>query len=303
MKPHRILFIAPTRIGDAVLASAVLRHIAATQPQAKVTIATSELSAPLYENYPLLERIIRLRKKKYSGHWIDLLREVILTRWHSVWDIRGSATAYMLFTRRRHIFRGSTEPISKLEQFAKQMHTPPLPLPMLWPGTTHRAQAESMMPEGTRYLIIAPTANWAPKQWPMDHFITLGHRLLAEGGLCHGWRPVIFSAGHERLDAIKVVEALHRYNPIDLTEGHLPLLAIYACMQRADAFIGNDSGLMHMAAASGVPTLALYGPTAHAIATFYPHGPRGRAVVEPTNIMENLTPERVAEELGVLLAA
>lgn len=302
MEPHRILFIAPTRIGDAVLASALLRHIQATDPHAKVTIATSDLSAPLFESYPLLERIIRLRKKKYSGHWIDLLREVIGTRWHAVWDVRGSATSYLLWTRHRHIFRGSTEPVSKLEQFAKQMHTAPLPLPMLWPSTANRAQAKAMLPDGARYLIIAPTANWEPKQWPMEHFIALGHRLLAEGGLCHGWRPVIFSAGHERFDAIKVVNALHPYHPVDLTEGNLPLLSIYACMQRADAFVGNDSGLMHMAAASGVPTLALYGPTAHAVATFYPHGPRGRAVVEPTNMMANLTPERVADELATLLA-
>ena len=41
----------------------------------------------------------------------------------------------------------------------------------------------------------------------------------------------------------------------------LGLLASYECLRRGAMFIGNDSGLMHLSAASGVPTLGLFGPT------------------------------------------
>lgn len=299
MNPQRILFIAPTRIGDAVLATALLRHIEAMHPQAQVTIATSELAAPLYEAYPLLERIIPLQKKKYSGHWIDLLKQVMGTRWYSVWDMRGSATSYVLRTKYRHRFRGSDAPKPKVEQYADSLHTGKLPYPGLWTSATHRADAATALPDGGKYLVLAPTANFAGKEWPMEYFIALAKQLLSENGSCSDWRPVIISAAHERPRAVKLVEALSAFRPVDLTHGTLPLLSVYACMQRAHGFIGNDSGLMHMAAAAGIPTLGLFGITPAAI--YGPYGLRTRAVIEPTKQLENLSVARVAQELAELL--
>jgi heptosyltransferase-3 len=49
-------------------------------------------------------------------------------------------------------------------------------------------------------------------------------------------------------------------NAIDLT-GKLSLPEVAACMRKLEIFIGNDSGLMHLAAASGIPTLGLFGPS------------------------------------------
>ena len=43
--------------------------------------------------------------------------------------------------------------------------------------------------------------------------------------------------------------------------GEVDLPTAYACLSRAALFIGNDSGLMHLAAASGIPTLGLFGPS------------------------------------------
>ncbi len=51
-----------------------------------------------------------------------------------------------------------------------------------------------------------------------------------------------------------------RGRTIDLT-GKVDLLTAYACLRRARLFIGNDSGLMHIAAAAGAPTLGLFGPS------------------------------------------
>lgn len=300
MEPHRILFIAPTRIGDAVLASALLRHIASQHPQARVTIATSELSAPLYEAYPLLEKLIRLQKKKFSGHWLDLLKQVLGTRWHSVWDMRGSATPFVLRTRHRHRFRGSDAPVPKVEQYAAQLRTGKLPYPGLWTNDAHRADAKAALPDGAKYLVIAPTANFAGKEWPMEYYIALGRQLLSDSGACSDWRPVIISAAHERPRALALVEALGAYRPVDLTHGTLPLLSVYACMQRAQGFIGNDSGLMHMAAAAGIPTLGLFGITPAAI--YGPYGLRTRAVIEPSKHLENLSVERVVSEFGALIS-
>jgi ADP-heptose:LPS heptosyltransferase len=63
-------------------------------------------------------------------------------------------------------------------------------------------------------------------------------------------------------------------------------------------FIGNDSGLMHLAAASGTRTLGLFGPTP--AAEYGPSGPNARAAVSPTAEMADLAVDealRVAVEL------
>ena len=62
---------------------------------------------------------------------------------------------------------------------------------------------------------------------------------------------------------------------IDLT-GQLDLVEAAACLKRAALFVGNDSGLMHMAAAAGTPTLGLFGPTDERL--YAPWGEKARIV-------------------------
>jgi ADP-heptose:LPS heptosyltransferase len=58
--------------------------------------------------------------------------------------------------------------------------------------------------------------------------------------------------------------------------GDLHLLAVYAVLTRCTLFVGNDSGLMHMAAAAGIPTVGLFGPSRDD--HYAPWGPLGRVV-------------------------
>jgi len=57
------------------------------------------------------------------------------------------------------------------------------------------------------------------------------------------------------------------------------LLTSYACLRRARLFIGNDSGLMHLAAAAGAPTVGLFGPSDDR--RYAPWGPKTRVVRGP----------------------
>jgi ADP-heptose:LPS heptosyltransferase len=57
-----------------------------------------------------------------------------------------------------------------------------------------------------------------------------------------------------------LLDTIPRTRLIDLM-GRLDVLNAYACLMRCRIFIGNDSGLMHLAAAAGIPTLGLFGPT------------------------------------------
>ncbi|MES2983761.1 MAG: glycosyltransferase family 9 protein [Pseudomonadota bacterium] len=286
-----ILFIAPTRIGDAVLAASLLRHIQQTQPDAKVTIVTSALAAPLYAGYPQLDRIIPIVKKPYNKHWLEVWKYTVGTRWDAVWDMRGSIISYVVSRRLRHTYVPPKEIAPKVVQYQKAFGLPSLPPPVLWPTAADTQAATALMADKVNYLILAPIANWAPKEWPITAFIALAELLL--NGACAGYRPVIICAGHERERAQPLLDALAAYDPLDLTNGDAPLLTIYACMERAHGFIGNDSGLMHMAAAAGIPTLGLFGPTPADV--YQPWGNTAKALRAPDNDMAQLIPEAVAQ--------
>ncbi len=74
--------------------------------------------------------------------------------------------------------------------------------------------------------------------------------------------------------------------------GKLSLPEAAACLERAALYVGNDSGLMHLAAATGTPTLGLFGPTP--VAEYAPAGQRASAVAAPDGRMSGV---EVAEAL------
>ncbi len=75
---------------------------------------------------------------------------------------------------------------------------------------------------------------------------------------------------------------------IDLV-GRLSLVEVAACLARCALFVGNDSGLMHLAAAAGAPTLGLFGPTSHE--EYAPAGVKAAAVVSTSTLMHDLSVE------------
>ena len=85
-------------------------------------------------------------------------------------------------------------------------------------------------------------------------------RLTAPTGILPGARVAVFGRDDERPMALRLLDTIPPARRIDLV-GKLDLLTASACLARCAFYVGNDSGLMHLAAASGVPTLGLFGPT------------------------------------------
>jgi ADP-heptose:LPS heptosyltransferase len=98
--------------------------------------------------------------------------------------------------------------------------------------------------------------------------------------------------------AAPVLQALP--GAIDLI-GRLSLPEIAAFLSRSSLFVGNDSGLMHLSAASGAPTLGLFGPTN--AAEYGPSGRRAAALAGPNAAMENISVDAAVEAVAGLLAS
>ena len=285
----KVLFITATRIGDAVLSTGLLQHLAQTYPQARFTVACGAVAAPLFQHAPFVEKVIpmvkgRKGRLKLGSHWRDLWTQTVGTWWHLVVDLRGSAMAYVVPTLHRRVLKSSWTERHRLYHLAQALGLDQPQNPVLWASFAHQARAAELIPDdGIKTLAIAPAANWGGKQWPAERFAEMALALTGPGGPLAGARVAVLAAPTEAHVARPVLEAIPEDRRIDLI-GQADLPTMGACLARAHLFIGNDSGLMHMAAASGCPTLGLFGPSSE---VFYgPWGPRTRALRGPRSFTD-----------------
>jgi len=125
-----------------------------------------------------------------------------------------------------------------------------------WPGlppmpyADYRPLAEVRLPQEP-YLCLMPGSTWPSKTWPREHFLALTRKARSEG-----MGVAVLGGPDER--------AICDYVAQDATHnlcGQTTLVQAAAWLAGARAALGNDSGLSHLAAACGTPTLALYGAT------------------------------------------
>jgi ADP-heptose:LPS heptosyltransferase len=267
----RILFISSTRIGDAVLSTGLLDHLLKTYPDASVTVACGPVAEGVFARMPNRAETIVLVKQRFSAHWLGLWAKVARTRWDLVVDLRGSALAWLVPARRRAVMQGGRRAGHRLLHIAGTLGLSPAPNPVAWFDVPDATRAAALLHGPGPFIALGPTANWATKVWPAERFVALFQALSAPDGPLPGACAVVLGGPgpQEAAMAAPVLESLPQ--AINLV-GRLELPEVAAVLARCALFVGNDSGLMHLSAAAGTPTLGLFGPTPAS-----EYGPRGRA--------------------------
>ena len=257
-----ILFITSNRLGDAVLSTGVLSHFVEKYPGAQITVVCGQVPAGLFDCVPGIKEIIVLKKQPYSTHWWKMWRRTIFTIWDVVVDLRNAPLSYLLFAKRQiHLGRADKQNIHRVRALGSVLgRKDNPPSPMLWTDVEHEKNGAKLMGGSEQVLVLCPTANWTGKTWPPERFIELALRLTAHDGILPKAKIAVIAHYSESEKAAPILAGLPPERTIDLV-GDLPLLSIYSCLKRAAFVVCNDSGLMHMAASSGAPTLGLFGPS------------------------------------------
>jgi heptosyltransferase-3 len=277
-----LLFITATRLGDAVLSTGVLAWFLHRYQGHPVHIACGAVAAPLFEAVPNLKKIHVMQKAPLWGHWRTLLADCWGTQWAAVIDLRRSITPWLLRAEHRRRWTPPVHEMPKAAALAQGLGIPALPPPHVWLTGLHRGAAAALLPHDKPVLALAPTAGWRGKEWPIDRFITVAEILTAETGILPGAAIAVAGSLHER-DRATPLLAHFRERAIDLM-GSTDLLTLAACFEKSNLFIGNDSGLMHLAAAAGVPTLGLFGPSNERV--YRPTGPHTAFIRTPQSLAE-----------------
>ena len=127
-----------------------------------------------------------------------------------------------------------------------------------------------------KLVMIAPTANWIGKIWPIEKYAGLIKKLSIKFNSDKPLFIIVAPSFEEH-----ITRTLFDLKNIDLYDlvGKTNLAEIFLIMKECSLFVGNDSGLMHLAAASGIPTVGLFGPSNNI--KYKPYGKKTMAILSP----------------------
>lgn len=160
----------------------------------------------------------------------------------------------------------------------------PWPVAGDWSDEARRMLTGLGVPARGPYVVVHPGAGAPDKCWPLENFITAAGKLD---------QPAVFVVGPVELDrwGEQAIEDLRRQVPLAVCP---PLTTLAGLLAEADAYVGNDSGVTHLAAAVGAPTIALFGKTLPQ--HFCPRGPR--VIVATGDPMTRILVDHVVSDVG-----
>lgn len=252
-----ILFITATRLGDAVLTTGILDQLIKKYPQAHITIACGTVAAGIFKNVPNLKNMIAMKKRRYNLHWLNLWQQCRNRKWDLIVDLRSSLISYLLKTHKRMHYKRHHKEQHVIDEYQDYFHLSSPPAPHIWISHAEKDLACQLLPSTSNYIAIAPTAGSDKKIWPAKNYILMWNHIAHQ---FPNTQPLIIYGHGERehQKALPLLQGIPRARDFG---AKFTLTQIAAILTKCQLFIGNDSGLMHLASSCNVPTLGLFGPS------------------------------------------
>lgn len=286
--PRRILVVCPPAMSDLVASSVVFSALREHLPEARVDALVQSWLEGVLHGQRFVDQLWSYDPQgRYRGPTglLRLVRELRASEWDAVVGLwpqgRGRLIHRLVRTSarwrpkppratRRVAVRAGLSRYFVHRTKAETMLTSlaPLGVPSSWrpPRLTvaprHRAAAEDLLRElgllgegqrKPRFVALAPGARFATARWPAPRYAELAKSLQRRGATV----LVVGSAAEQDLCASVTLERRGIYN----LAGRVNTFALVGLLSSCTAVVGNDAGPAHLAAALGVPTVMICGPT------------------------------------------
>ena len=260
----RILFIRLRSLGDCLLLTASVRALKEEFPRFRISVLVEAPFAAAFDGNPDFDEILVARGKWSTG------ARLLIRRFHAIINLHGGPTSlvYSCLAWGKRIgamhYRAPKLYHGLVPAASPTAHTVETTMEALrWLGV-RREQAPSLRYEvhpkeaariqeklkGRPYVVIHPAAIMATKRWEPQRFGAVARKLAARN-----FTIVVTSGPGEESFASQVAQEVER--SVILLSLTIPELA--ELLRGARLYIGNDSGPMHLAAAVGTPTIAVWG--------------------------------------------
>ncbi|MDT8286122.1 MAG: lipopolysaccharide heptosyltransferase II [Elusimicrobiales bacterium] len=292
-EPRRILLMQGAFLGDCVLTLPLLRQLRGLFPSAAVSVLARPETAGVFAQADPSVTVIEDRKRSSSffAEFFRLKREIEKASFDVAViphrSLRSALLARLAGVPRRVGFSSSAGaflltdrvPFSWLLHDLERNLTLLLPLKgrpePAWPGLSSPPDPFKKFGLPDSGLVgVNPGSAWPTKCWPAARYAEVIKRLHEERGL----KAVLVGGPKERQVAAEVERLAGPGTCFNLA-GRTDLGELMAVIKRMKLFLTNDSGPMHIAAAYGVPTAAVFGPTTRELG-FFPYGERNEVLEE-----------------------
>ena len=284
----RILVLRYRFIGDTILTVPFLRNLRRVEPDAYIAWVVAPGSASVVAGIPYIDELIywdpvtihadsRGAHRTLKDKW-RFIRELRARHFDKVYVLKRSLSSAIMA-----LFSGAPERIgfategrglllSKRVPYRHDRHEVENFLEVLradgievtdsflecWTTPEENAAAAEMItgagvPAGQRLVAIHPFAANPHRGWRLEDFATLAARFSDQG-----FTPLLLGAPGDRSD-LDAARALFGEDAVDLV-GKCSIRVTMSLLKLCSLFVGNDSGVMHLAAAAGIPLVALFGP-------------------------------------------
>lgn len=277
----RLLVVRLSSLGDVVMATSVPSSIRRALPGAHVTFLTRARYRALLAHHPAVDRLIEAPDDLSSPlGWFRLGLGLREARFDAVVDLQYNWRTLALeaalapvkvrrwdrsnLARRRKI-RDHSAPavphmVERFHRAAEPWTRGGILAPVIGVDPEAAVMAgeflESRGEPGTTWLGVVPVARWATKRWAPERFARV---CLAWTGAGKGRRAVVFFGPGDGAVREAFLRAGGGGPRTHRAEGSLSVVS--EILRRMSAVVAGDTGLMHLSAAVGTPTLGLYGPT------------------------------------------
>ncbi|MEZ4751117.1 MAG: glycosyltransferase family 9 protein [Bdellovibrionota bacterium] len=274
---HKILVLRFSSLGDVVMATPMLRCLRTAYPKAQIDMVVREDFYDLIAHSPYLDQKISLSRGSGLSGLRTLKKRLSREGYDLIYDAHQSLRTRFLMPLlparykayyQKHYLRRSMAltfklPILKDERMLNRYLDPLLPYGVVWDGkgpeiffpqSTLDAVPNLELPTGPLVGLV-PSAQWEGKRWPAEKFRELLKHLVdrTEYGI------VVFGGKSDHF--CKEIAQDFPSDRVVNTQGQLSILQASALLKRCRFAIANDTGLMHLADAVGVPCVLVLGPT------------------------------------------
>ncbi len=264
------LILCTLRIGDILLTTPLLRSLRKAYPDSRIDVLVLKGMASVLEGNPDIDEIIETPHRTTLGSRIKEWRALWRRYTHALSPVssdRARLYAFVAAPLRLGFINPHTSSLSRrllthaLLFDDETLHTVPHNLRLLEPlgippdCTVVPPTAGGSIPVLPKmYAVLHPYPKFTYKSWPLENWVTLIQELQKRS------IPVVLT-GSRALEEMNVVQEIARRTTALNMAGTLSLAETADLIQKAQFFVGPDTGITHMAAATGIPTLTLFGPT------------------------------------------
>jgi len=299
MEKVKFLILQTNNLGDIILATPALQILRESFPKADITLAVSSRSKQYIDGFPLVDRIIYFNNPfKNRNKKVNLLSKIrILSnslkslrkeRYDIIIELTGQIMNqfYLPFLKADYKIGQVNNPINlkifnnivlnkkvisgkrrneiqrglDVIQELKRVEVKKIPKPWYPSAQEDEMRVERILQEREikGFVAMHPITPWKPREWPKKRFAVVADWIIKNKDL----NIIFIGSKDEREEINKIVHLMKtkKRQRVFNFAGLVTIKQVAALLKKAGLFLGNDSGIAHLAATTKVPAIVIFGP-------------------------------------------